>query len=196
IPDGYVGLRTCNRSSLRSHAPFTEHRIPPVRSVRPDTGIDAAHRVARALTGRRSPAPRKPRARSGNPGPLAHRPAIKVASRRRESAHWRPRPPMITVNVGPTEGGAPMTILQLLTPIADASWLSATDTVRDALDHLETYELSAAPLVDRTGRYAGTVTQADLRRHVAGAADRAAALATPLSAIERRARNPAVGIEI
>lgn len=88
-----------------------------------------------------------------------------------------------------------MTILQLLTPIADVAWLSAADTVRDAFDHLETYELSAAPLVDRTGRYAGTVTQADLRRHVAGAADRVAALATPLSAIERRARNPAVPVD-
>lgn len=88
-----------------------------------------------------------------------------------------------------------MTILQLLTPMADVSWLSATDTVRDAFDHLETYELSAAPLVDRAGRYAGTVTQADLRRHVAGAGDRTAALATPLSAIERRARNPAVPID-
>lgn len=88
-----------------------------------------------------------------------------------------------------------MTMLQLLTPIADVSWLSVTDTVRDAFDHLETYELSAAPLVDWSGRYAGTVTQADLRRHVAAAADRAAALATPLSAIERRAHNPAVGID-
>jgi CBS domain-containing protein len=88
-----------------------------------------------------------------------------------------------------------MTLLQLLTPIADVPWLSATDTVRDARDHLETYELSAAPLVDWSGRYAGTVTQADLRRHVAGVADRAAALATPLSAIERRARNPAVAID-
>jgi CBS-domain-containing membrane protein len=88
-----------------------------------------------------------------------------------------------------------MTILQLLTPLADVSWLSATDTVRDAFDHLETYELSAAPLIDWSGRYAGTVTQADLRRHVTGAADRAAALATPLSAIERRARNPAAAID-
>jgi CBS-domain-containing membrane protein len=87
-----------------------------------------------------------------------------------------------------------MTVLELLTPIADVAWLSVTDTVRDAFDHLETYELSAAPLVDWGGRYAGTVTQADLRRHVA-AADRATALATPLSAIERRARNPAVSVD-
>jgi CBS domain-containing protein len=85
-----------------------------------------------------------------------------------------------------------MTILQLLTPISEVSWLSVTDTVRDAFDHLETYELSAAPLVDWNGRYVGTITEADLRRHVASMPDRSAALATPLSAIQRRARNPAV----
>lgn len=88
-----------------------------------------------------------------------------------------------------------MTLLQLLTPMTDVPWLSAADSVRDAFDQLETYELSAAPLVDRAGCYAGTVTQADLRRHVAGATDRAAALAMPLSEIERRARNPAVPLD-
>lgn len=88
-----------------------------------------------------------------------------------------------------------MMMMQLLTPIAQVPWLSAADTVRDALDQLETYELSAAPLVDRTGRYAGTVTQADLRRHVAGAADHVAALSTPLASIERRARNPAIALD-
>jgi CBS-domain-containing membrane protein len=88
-----------------------------------------------------------------------------------------------------------MTIMQLLTPIADVSWLSVADTVRDAFDHLETYELSAAPLVDWNGRYIGTVTEADLRRHVANAADRAAAFASPLSTIERRARNLAIAAD-
>jgi len=85
-----------------------------------------------------------------------------------------------------------MTIMQLLTPIAEVPWLSITDTVRDAFDNLETYELSAAPVLDWSRRYVGTVTEADLRRHVASATDRATALATPLSAIERRARNVAV----
>ena len=85
-----------------------------------------------------------------------------------------------------------MTILQLLTPIARVHWLSVADTVRDAFDQLETYELSAAPLLDWAGRYVGTVTEADLRRHVAATADRAAAFATPLSDIARRAHNPAV----
>ncbi|HUJ60670.1 MAG TPA: CBS domain-containing protein [Kofleriaceae bacterium] len=88
-----------------------------------------------------------------------------------------------------------MTILQLLTPIARVQWLSVSDTVRDAFDQLETYELTAAPLLDWAGRYVGTVTEADLRRHVAGTTDRAVAFATPLAEIARRAHNPAVTVD-
>jgi CBS domain-containing protein len=87
-----------------------------------------------------------------------------------------------------------MKIMQLLTPMAEVHWILVTDTVRDALDHMETYDLSAAPILDRDGRYLGTVTMADLQRHMAGA-DRTAALATPLSAVERRSRNPAASVD-
>jgi CBS domain-containing protein len=85
-----------------------------------------------------------------------------------------------------------MTLMNLVTPIARVAWLSTTDTVRDAFDHLETHELSAAPLLDWTGKYVGTITEADLRRHVASAIDRVFAMATPLRALERRAKNPPV----
>lgn len=87
-----------------------------------------------------------------------------------------------------------MKITQLLTPIAQVQWLATTDTVRDAFDHMETHELTAAPLLDWKGRYIGTVTEADLRRHVAGIADRVIALATPLTAVERRSHNTAVTV--
>lgn len=87
-----------------------------------------------------------------------------------------------------------MKITQLLTPITDVHWISVTDTVRDAFDHMETYELTAAPILDWNGRYLGTVTEADLRRHVAST-DQAAALATPLSTVERRSHNLAVTID-
>ena len=59
---------------------------------------------------------------------------------------------------------------------------------------METYELTAAPILDWNGRYLGTVTEADLRRHVAST-DQAAALATPLSTVERRSHNLAVTID-
>ena len=88
-----------------------------------------------------------------------------------------------------------MTIQKLLTPIAQVQWLSVADTVRDGFDQLETYELSAAPLLDWAGRYVGTVTEADLRRHVAATPDRIAAFAAPLSEIDRRAHNPAVTVD-
>ncbi|MDX2089536.1 MAG: CBS domain-containing protein [Kofleriaceae bacterium] len=87
-----------------------------------------------------------------------------------------------------------MTIQHLLTPITEIHWLFASDTVRDAFDHLETYELTAAPMLDWSGRYLGTVTEADLRRHLANG-EREAALATRLTEIERRARNLPVTID-
>jgi CBS-domain-containing membrane protein len=86
-------------------------------------------------------------------------------------------------------------IIKLLTPKTAVPWLSVADTVRDAFDHLETYELGASPMLDRKGRYVGTVTEADLRRHVANTIDRDSALATPLAQIERRSSNAAVTVD-
>lgn len=86
-----------------------------------------------------------------------------------------------------TEGRRIMKLIQLLTPMSEVHWLSATDTVQDAFDHLETYELSAAPVLDKRGRYVGTITEADLRRHVDGAGDHDAALESALATVERRA---------
>ena len=57
-----------------------------------------------------------------------------------------------------------MKIIQLLTPMTRVHCLVVTDTVRDAFDHMETYGVSATPIVDWAGRYTGTVTEADLRR--------------------------------
>jgi CBS-domain-containing membrane protein len=88
-----------------------------------------------------------------------------------------------------------MKITQLLTPKTAVQWLSVADTVRDAFDHFETYELGAAPILDWSGRYVGTVTEADLRRHMSNATDRVVAAATPLARVERRSHNPAVTID-
>jgi CBS domain-containing protein len=87
-----------------------------------------------------------------------------------------------------------MNIMELLTPISEVRWLAATDTVRDAFDHMDTYDVRAVPVVDWRGRYAGTVTEADLRRHVASNSD-PAALQTPLGSIERRSSYVAIGLD-
>ncbi len=84
-----------------------------------------------------------------------------------------------------------MKIAQLLTPITKTPWLSVTDTVRDAFDHMETHEVPSAPLVDWNGCYVGTVTEADLRRHVG----RRLGVDTTLAELERRSHNPAVRID-
>lgn len=88
-----------------------------------------------------------------------------------------------------------MKIIELMTPVAEVAWLSVTDTVADAFDHMETNQSCAAPILDATGRYVGTVTVADLRRHVEGMRGRGSALSTPLADLERRARNPAITLE-
>lgn len=88
-----------------------------------------------------------------------------------------------------------MKIAQLLTPMNDVQWLSVTDTVRDAFDHMETYEVSAAPLLDWSGRYVGTVTEADLRRHIASWGVHPMPFATPLADVERRSNNAAVALD-
>ena len=88
-----------------------------------------------------------------------------------------------------------MKITQLLTPIAQVPWIAVSDTVRDAFDHMESYDLGAAAVLAPNGHYVGTLTVADLRRHVDGAIDRTAAFATPLSEVERRSSNVAVAVD-
>jgi len=83
----------------------------------------------------------------------------------------------------------------MLTPLAGVACLSIGDSVRDAYDQLESHDLAAAPLLDWSGHYVGTITEADLRRHVAARPDRALAFGTPLGQVQRRANNPAVTLE-
>jgi len=88
-----------------------------------------------------------------------------------------------------------MSLLHLLTPIAEVPSLSMTDTVREAFARLERARRVAAPIVDRNGRYVATITEADLRRHVTKTADRINAFAAVLSQVQRGAQNAAVTID-
>jgi CBS domain-containing protein len=80
-----------------------------------------------------------------------------------------------------------------LTPIRDVQWLSVTDTVQDAFDHMETFEVTAVPLLDWAGRYVGALTFADLRRYVDTVGGRG--LTAQLGEVPRRAHYPAVSID-
>lgn len=88
-----------------------------------------------------------------------------------------------------------MSLLDLLTPATEVPSLSLTDTVRDAFDRLERFRRAAAPILDRSGRYVATITEADLRRHVTAARNRIHAFAAVLSQVQRGAHNAAVTID-
>jgi CBS domain-containing protein len=87
-----------------------------------------------------------------------------------------------------------MSLEKLITPLARVATLVTTDSVRDALGELASHHAAAAPLVDGDGRYAGTLTAADLQRHVASG-HRRAAMRTPLRDVAQRAHNPALAVD-
>lgn len=55
-----------------------------------------------------------------------------------------------------------MNILFFLTPKSDVAYISEDDTLRQALEKMEHHKYSAVPIVSRTGKYVGTLTEGDL----------------------------------
>lgn len=54
-----------------------------------------------------------------------------------------------------------MNILFFLTPKSESAFLPEDSTVRQGLEKMKHYGFSAIPLIDREGRYAGTITEGD-----------------------------------
>jgi CBS domain-containing protein len=55
-----------------------------------------------------------------------------------------------------------MKIAFFLTPKADVAWVSATSTMRQAIERMEHYRYTAIPVLSPDGRYEGTLTEGDL----------------------------------
>ncbi len=55
-----------------------------------------------------------------------------------------------------------MNIAFLLTPKSEVIYLQLDCTMRQAMERMEYHRYSAVPLVDKQGRYAGTITEGDL----------------------------------
>lgn len=55
-----------------------------------------------------------------------------------------------------------MNILFFITPKCDCLYFEENDTLRQALEKIEQRRFSAVPLLNKNGRYAGTVTEGDL----------------------------------
>ena len=84
-----------------------------------------------------------------------------------------------------------MNILFFLTPKSDVAYISEDDTLRQALENMEHHKYSAVPIVSRTGRYVGTLTEGDLLWGIKNQfnLDLKGAERIPVTAIRRRCDN-------
>lgn len=55
-----------------------------------------------------------------------------------------------------------MNILFFLTPKSEVAYINEEDTLRQALEKMEYHKYSAVPVINRQGRYIGTITEGDL----------------------------------
>ena len=55
-----------------------------------------------------------------------------------------------------------MNIAFYLTPKEEVVWIAEDSTMRQALEKMEYHRYSAMPLVNKEGKYAGTITEGDL----------------------------------
>ncbi|NCB92524.1 MAG: CBS domain-containing protein [Clostridia bacterium] len=57
-----------------------------------------------------------------------------------------------------------MNILFFLTPKSDVAYVYNDDTLRQVLEKIEYHKYTAIPMLNKNGRYVGTVTEGDLLR--------------------------------
>lgn len=55
-----------------------------------------------------------------------------------------------------------MNILFFLTPKCEVAYIDEDETLRQALEKMEYHKYSAVPIISRTGRYIGTITEGDM----------------------------------
>ena len=81
-----------------------------------------------------------------------------------------------------------MNILFFLTPKSEVAYISEEDTLRQALEKMEYHKYSAIPIISRTGRYIGTLTEGDLLWGIKNQyhLDLKGAEKIPITAIKRR----------
>lgn len=84
-----------------------------------------------------------------------------------------------------------MNILFFLTPKSEVAYINEDDTLRQALEKMEYHRYSAIPIISRTGRYIGTLTEGDLLWGIKNQyhLDLKGAEKIPITAIHRRLDN-------
>ena len=84
-----------------------------------------------------------------------------------------------------------MNILFFLTPKSEVAYINEDDTLRQAMEKMEHHRYSAIPIISRTGRYIGTLTEGDLLWGIKNQyhLDLKGAEKIPITAIHRRLDN-------
>lgn len=84
-----------------------------------------------------------------------------------------------------------MNILFFLTPKSEVAYINENDTIRQALEKMEYHKYSAVPIISRTGRYVGTLTEGDLLWGIKNQfnLDLKGAEKIPVTAVRRRMDN-------
>ena len=57
-------------------------------------------------------------------------------------------------------------IIQLITPKKVTHFILNTSTIRQALEKFDAHKFSVVPLLDKDGRYAGTLSEGDILRYI------------------------------
>ena len=55
-----------------------------------------------------------------------------------------------------------MNILFFLTPKSDVAFIYDNESLRQALEKMEYHKFSAIPMINRQGKYIGTITEGDM----------------------------------
>ena len=89
-----------------------------------------------------------------------------------------------------------MNILFFLTPKSDVAVIQAESTLRQTLEKLEVYGYTALPVVSRSGKYVGTITEGDLLWYIKSHANLNLfdAEDVPLMKVKRKRDNAPVSI--
>lgn len=81
-----------------------------------------------------------------------------------------------------------MNILFFLTPKSEVAFIYDDESIHQALEKMEYYKYSSVPVINRSGRYIGTITEGDMLWGIKNkfALDLEAAEEAPVTALHRR----------
>lgn len=91
-----------------------------------------------------------------------------------------------------------MNVISLLTPKAQVGYLYDDYTVRQGLEKLRVHSYSAIPVLARSGRYVGTVTEGDFLWYMIDRSDNSLHIQEKesIKKVMRKGFNPAVSIQV